>query len=187
MLSPEHVSPPHFGEARATLDEIVKTTPAHIGITQELGRDPVYVIPIHQSPDRFKTIQTTVRSIVAQQKRNDVVPTAEILADNGVAECDMRGVISHMENSGIDVHVVSAQPRIPSEKNAAYARNQALKYLGSVREQPRARPPRRSLRVGLDNAVCSRYGWRKSSMHRRRKTGLSAHRSIGRGRDSVCL
>ncbi len=134
MLNPEVLMHGVTEEAKITLGAIATTRPSSIRVAEEVGRDPVYLVPLHQSPDRFETIKTTVRSIVAQKNASGESPRL-ILSDNGVSPSDMRGVTAHMHNAGIDVHVVDAQPRMPSEKNAAYARNKALEYVAVAREQ----------------------------------------------------
>lgn len=134
MLNPEVLTHGITEEARTTLADIVSTRLSPIRVAEEAGLDPVYLVPLHQSSDRFETIKTTVRSIAAQEKTHTKSPRL-ILSDNGVSASDMRGVVKHMQKVGVDVHVVDAQPRLRSEKNAAYARNKALEYISSAREQ----------------------------------------------------
>lgn len=135
MFNPEAERKGLSDLAHGTLREIAIAVPSHIGVAEQQGLDPLYVIPLHQSVDRFETIKTTVRSVVAQRGRSNTELPTLILADNGVDEHAMRGVVEYMQISGVDVRVVDARPKVSTEKNAAHARNQALNHIASLREQ----------------------------------------------------
>ena len=141
QIERELMSPGASQEAQDTIAEVVSTPARHLQVASERGLPPSCVVPIHPSPERLETIKTTFDSIAGQKNPNDETPTV-VLPNNGVDESGIRNIVEYAREVGVPLVVVDATPRSAEDKNAAFARNEALAHIGAQRgEDPRLRGP----------------------------------------------